>query len=241
LESPTSHRQVAPFICLRDVTKSYRGDIIALSEISLELDRGDLVLLVGPSGAGKSTLLRTLLAAERPDAGQIMVAGRDICRLQKRSLPYLRRNIGVVFQDFKLLDDRSALQNVSISLEIRGLPANEVRQRSVAALESVGLANATKTCVAALSGGEQQRVAIARAVVANPSIILADEPTGNLDPAWSKDILNLLNGVARDGTSVLIATHDPAVVEHADYSHLIRLESGRIVEQLEGRQQEGTA
>lgn len=217
-------------IKLFGVTKTFDGDVVALSDISLEIAKGELLVLTGPSGAGKSTLLRTIFAAERPDAGHIVIAGRNISRLRSSSIPYLRRNVGVVFQDFKLLGNRSALRNVAISLEIRGLPRKQVRQRALDALAAVGLQRSAHVRVAALSGGEQQRVAIARAVVGNPAILLADEPTGNLDPDWSRDILALLNAVAQRGTTVVIATHDPTVLENAAYSRLVRLDSGRVEE-----------
>lgn len=223
-----------PVIQLFDVTKVFDGRVTALRDVTLRVDKGELVLLTGPSGAGKTTMLRTIFAAERPDKGQIVIAGRNISRLRRSSIPYLRRNIGVVFQDFKLLPNRTALQNVGIALEICGLRRREVRRKAAAALALVGLEAEAHKQVCRLSGGEQQRVAIARAVVCKPSILLADEPTGNLDPERSHDILDLLDGIARAGTAVLLATHDPMVVQNAASTQIIRLESGRVTQMLPG-------
>lgn len=245
---PTPPASDCPVIQLFDVTKVFDGGrargenrrvdqakgVTALHEVTLRVDKGELVLLTGPSGAGKTTLLRTIFAAERPDAGQIVIAGRNISRLRRSSIPYLRRNIGVVFQDFKLLPDRTALQNVSVALEIRGVGRREVRRRGLVALEAVGLEAEAHKQVARLSGGEQQRVAIARAVVGEPAILLADEPTGNLDPERSHDILDLLADIARAGTAVLLATHDPMVVQNAASTQIVRLEAGRVRQILPG-------
>ena len=212
----------------RNVTKHY-GSIEALRDISLEIEKGSFVLLTGPSGAGKTTLLRTIFAAERPDEGEILLSGWNVTRLRKGSIPYLRRNIGVVFQDFKLLPDRSALRNVALTLEIRGLATKQVCERSEAALQAVGLEHRLHTRAGSLSGGEQQRVAIARAVVGSPSILLADEPTGNLDPVLAREILELLSRICRKGTTVVVATHDPLVVQTAACDMEVMLDHGRMV------------
>ncbi|MCC6750004.1 MAG: cell division ATP-binding protein FtsE [Deltaproteobacteria bacterium] len=221
-------------IQLRDVSKTFGSQVAALKGVTLHIRKGELVILTGPSGAGKTTLLRTIFAAERPDEGEILLAGRSISRLRRGSIPYLRRNIGVVFQDFKLLKERTALENVAVALEIRGLGGREVRRRSLEALAAVGLSDAAPTRVGVLSGGEQQRVAIARAVVGEPAIVLADEPTGNLDPERSHDILDLLDQIARRGTTVVLATHDPMVVEHAAATRVIQLAAGRVEGVLAG-------
>jgi cell division transport system ATP-binding protein len=205
------------------------GSIAALRNVSLEVEAGELVLLTGSSGAGKSTLLRTIFAALRPDEGRISIGGRDVTKLRASAIPYLRRNIGVVFQDFKLLKSRTALENVAMALEIRGLSRREVRRRSAAALEAVGLLDRAGAVAGTLSGGEQQRVAIARAVVGGPALVLADEPTGNLDPDLSRDILDLLGRATRRGATVLVATHDPLVVESAPATRVILLDRGTIV------------
>jgi cell division transport system ATP-binding protein len=198
-------------IQLDGVWKSFAGEP-ALRGVSLAVAAGDAVLLTGASGAGKTTLLELIFAAQRPDRGELRVAGRDLGRLSAASIPYVRRNIGVVFQDFKLLGDRSALANVSMPLEVLGLPARQVRARAAVALEAVGLGAKLATRAAALSGGEQQRVAVARAIVGEPAILLADEPTGNLDPELSLELLELFESIHQRGTTLLVATHDPAVV-----------------------------
>lgn len=213
---------------LMGVTKCFDGGIVALRDVSLRVNKGELVLLTGKSGAGKSTLLRTIFAAEVPQEGQIVIAGRNICRLRRSSIPYLRRNVGVVFQDFKLLGARSALANVAVALEIRGMRKKEVRRRSMESLDAVGLVDFAQRTVSRLSGGEQQRVAIARAIVGSPAILLADEPTGNLDPDRSIDILALLARIATEGTTVVVATHDPLVVAHAASDQIVELDEGRV-------------
>ncbi len=199
-------------IQLDGVWKSFAG-VPALRGVSLTVAAGDALLLTGPSGAGKSTLMRLLFAAEYADRGEISVAGRSLKRLRASSIPYVRRNIGVVFQDFKLLPDRTALENVAVAVEILELPRREVLMRSTMALEAVGLSTRAATRVGSLSGGEQQRVAVARALVGEPAILLCDEPTGNLDPERSRDLLSLFDEIHRRGTTILIATHDPQVVD----------------------------
>jgi cell division transport system ATP-binding protein len=194
------------------VWKSYAGQP-ALRGVSLEIAAGEAVLLTGPSGAGKTTLLRLIFAAERPDRGELLVAGRSLARLSSSSIPYVRRNIGVVFQDFKLLADMTVVENVAIALEILGLPRRQVRERAEAALDAVGLLHKATARAGALSGGEQQRVAIARAIVGEPAILLADEPTGNLDPERAQDLLALFEDIHARGTTILLATHDPQVVD----------------------------
>jgi cell division transport system ATP-binding protein len=199
-------------IRLDGVWKSFAG-APALRGVSLSVGAGDAVLLTGPSGAGKTTLLRLIFAAERPDRGELAVAGRSLGRLSDASIPYVRRNIGVVFQDFKLLGERSARDNVAMPLQILGLSPKEVRARAETALDAVGLAGRCDARAATLSGGEQQRVAVARAIVGEPTILLGDEPTGNLDPQRSRDLLELLEAIHQRGTTLLLATHDPAVVD----------------------------
>jgi cell division transport system ATP-binding protein len=199
-------------ICLDGIWKSFAGQP-ALRGVSLSVGHGDAVLLTGPSGAGKTTLLRLIFAAERPDRGELLVAGRNLARLRASSIPYVRRNIGVVFQDFKLLADRTARDNVAMPLQILGLGGRELRARALAALDAVGLAAKAEARTSSLSGGEQQRVAVARAIVGEPAILLADEPTGNLDPARARDLLALFDAIHQRGTTLLLATHDPAVVD----------------------------
>jgi cell division transport system ATP-binding protein len=199
-------------IRLDDVWKSFAG-VPALRGVTLSVADGDAVLLTGPSGAGKSTLLKLIFAAEKADRGDLLINGHSLGRLRASSIPYVRRNIGVVFQDFKLLGDRGALDNVAITLEILGLKRDEIRARSRAALEAVGLAHKSDSRADRLSGGEQQRVAVARALVGDPPILLCDEPTGNLDPDRARDLLFLLDEIHRRGTTLLVATHDPQVVD----------------------------
>jgi cell division transport system ATP-binding protein len=201
-------------IALERVTKRYgrHGECVALDDVSFAVGENEFVLLTGPSGAGKSTMLRLMFAAERPDLGRVLLLGRDIGRLRRSSIPYLRRNIGVVFQDFKLLPDRTALDNVALALEIRALPRRVIREKAADALAAVGLAWKLEVTPRRLSAGEQQRVAIARAIVGEPPILLADEPTGNLDPKLTQDLLLLFADVQRRGTTVILATHDLEVM-----------------------------
>jgi cell division transport system ATP-binding protein len=174
-----------------------------------------MALLTGPSGAGKTTLLRLLYLAERPDTGTLTLAGREVTRLRESSLPYVRRNIGVVFQDFRLLRERTALDNVRVPLEILGLPRKEVLRRALAVLAEVGLEGRSRVAAQKLSGGEQQRIALARALVARPALLLCDEPTGNLDTETAKGILALIGQAHEEGTTVVLATHDPHVIGFA--------------------------
>ncbi|HWB73787.1 MAG TPA: ATP-binding cassette domain-containing protein [Nannocystaceae bacterium] len=214
------------------VTMAYAGagaKTVALSDIGFAVAEGAFVLLSGPSGAGKSTLLKLVLAAERPDKGTIRVAGRDIHRLRRSSIPYLRRNVGAVFQDFKLLPDATPLENVALALQVLGLKPSEVEARARRALRAVELSAELRRPARCLSGGEQQRVAIARALAGEPAILLADEPTGNLDPRLTREILELLQSVCARGTTVMLASHDPRCVEHVVATHMLELEGGRLV------------
>lgn len=197
-------------IHLDDVWKSFDGRP-ALRGVTLHVGQGEAVLLCGPSGAGKTTLLRLIYLAETPDQGTLTLAGRDLGKLRRSSIPYVRRNIGVVFQDFKLMADRTVLDNVAVSLEVVGAPRAEALHRARAALDLVGLLPEAGRTVRTLPGGLQQRVAVARALCSNPPILLCDEPTGNLDPLRAHDLLELLENVRGRGTTLLVATHDPAV------------------------------
>lgn len=201
----------------------------ALVDIGFEVAEGAFAVLLGPSGAGKSTLLKLILAMERPQTGTIRVAGRDIQRLRRGSIPYLRRNVGAVFQDFKLLPEATPFENVAIALRVLGAPSREVHDKATRALRQVELDPTVKRAVRCLSGGEQQRVAIARAMAGDPAILLADEPTGNLDPRLTQEILDLLGSVVRTGTTVILATHDPRVREHACFDQELVLEAGLLV------------
>ena len=211
------------------VSKSYLPGTWALQDVSLEVGRGQFIFITGQSGAGKTTLLKLLFAAERPNEGQILVLGRNIARLQGRAVPALRRRVGVVFQDFKLLAHRTVEENVGFALDVMGTPRREARSRVFNTLRQVGLQHRRYHQPIALSGGEQQRVAIARALVGDPEILLADEPTGNLDPALSVEIIELMMGAANRGTTVIVATHDIALVERYRMRTL-RLEGGQLSE-----------
>jgi cell division transport system ATP-binding protein len=192
---------------LYHVIKKYPGtEAPALDDLNLKIDKGEFCLLTGPSGAGKTTLLRMLFLAERATRGQVLINGRNVARIRPSQVPYLRRNIGVVFQDFKLLQSASVGENVSLALEVQGRNPVHVREKAFDLLKQVGLAHKVDSKIEQLSGGEQQRVAIARALVTDPAILLCDEPTGNLDPERSKDIMELLVRANARGTTILVAT-----------------------------------
>ncbi|MCC7486541.1 MAG: ATP-binding cassette domain-containing protein [Burkholderiales bacterium] len=193
------------------VTKRYPGGHEALSGVSLAIEAGELVFVTGPSGAGKSTLMRLMAAIERPTAGTVMINGQNVGALRDRALPYLRRNFGLVFQDHKLLFDRSAFDNVALPLAIVGFPRREAARRARAALDKVGLLRHERANPVALSGGEQQRLALARAIVHRPAILLVDEPTGNLDAASAAALGELLKSFNEVGVTVVIASHDEAL------------------------------
>ncbi|MDA8290955.1 MAG: cell division ATP-binding protein FtsE [Actinomycetota bacterium] len=211
-----------------NVTKSYKGQPPALGGISLEIQKGEFVFLVGSSGSGKTTFLRLLLREAVPDTGAIWVAGRNIGELSHWRVPSLRRNLGCVFQDFRLLPNKTVTENVAFALEVIGRPRNVISNQVGQVLELVGLGQKGDRMPHELSGGEQQRVAIARAFVNRPLVILADEPTGNLDPATSQGIMKLLDRINRTGTTVVMATHDVGIVDTMR-RRVIELDRGRLV------------
>jgi cell division transport system ATP-binding protein len=211
-----------------NVTKVYKNGTVAVRNVSLDIQKGEFVFLVGPSGSGKTTCIRMLLREELPDRGRIWVAGREIIHMPKWRVPYLRRNVGCVFQDYRLLPNKTVFQNVAFALEVIGRPKNVVETQVPQVLELVGLAKKRDNLPSELSGGEQQRVAVARAFVNRPLILLADEPTGNLDPGTSQGIMRLLDRINRTGTTVVIATHDAALVDWMR-RRVVELDQGTVV------------
>ena len=212
-----------------NVSKRYPGGYEALSGVNLHLDEGELAFLTGHSGAGKSTLLKLLMLLERPTSGALLINGKNVSRLPNFRIPSYRRQLGVVFQDHQLLMDRTVFDNVALPLQVAGFSRKETGRRVRAALDSVGLLSKEKQSPLALSGGEQQRVGIARAVVHKPRILLADEPTGNLDPELSAEIMNLFQRFQDVGVTVLIATHDIDLINRLNH-RIVRLEQGTVVD-----------
>lgn len=216
---------MAAMVVFSNVTKRYPGGITALDSFSLDMQEGEFLFVTGPSGAGKTTIIRLLLAEERPTSGQVIVARRNVSSLRESAIPFLRRNIGVVFQDFRLLDSRNVFDNVGITLEVLGLSRKETRAKVGQTLEILGLSKLAGHYPPMLSGGEQQRVAIARAVVNDPPLIVADEPTGNLDSALSLNVMDLLMESHRRGATVLVATHDEMLMNRYR-ARCVRIEDG---------------
>jgi cell division transport system ATP-binding protein len=216
-------------IAFQNVSKQYSAHATALRDVSLDIAKGELVYLAGPSGAGKSTLLKMIAAIERPTAGSVLVNGQDIGKLRREGVPFLRRNLGLIFQQQKLLNDRHILANAMMPLLVTGASKSEAEQRARAALDKVGLLDRAKALPLELSGGEQQRVAIARAIVNRPQIILADEPTANLDRASADKVLDALRAFHRAGVTCLISTHDEQVLDGA--ARVIHLNQGELVKE----------
>ena len=217
-----------PIILLENVSKAYTAGIPALNNVTLSINKGEFVFVVGDSGSGKSTLIKLLLRELVPTSGRIYVNGTDVVRLKRRHIPKFRRNLGVVFQDFRLLKDRNVYENVAFAQRIIQMPNREIRKNVPAILSTVGLAGKYKAKPKQLSGGEQQRVALARALVNKPQILLADEPTGNLDPKNSWEIMNLLEKINNNGTTVLVVTHNREIV-NAMQKRVITMKKGIIV------------
>jgi len=216
-------------IQIYNVGKAYQKDSAALEEVTLKIPKGDFVYITGPSGAGKSTLLKLLYGAEKPNRGQILIDGQNLTRMGASRIPLLRRRLGIVFQDFKLLSARTIYENVAFPLEVQGKKRFEISKKVYQALKQVGLEHKLQRRPLELSGGEQQRVAIARALVVDPIVLLADEPTGNLDPEATLAIMELFRGANARGTTVLLATHDREMIRRFPRRQIV-LEGGRLVE-----------
>ncbi len=214
-------------ISFQDVTKDYDNQT-ALRNITFSVDKGEMVFVTGPSGSGKTTLLKLIYCAEKPDAGTISVAGFETAVLKESTVPALRRHIGIVFQDFRLLENKNVFENVAIALRIRGVSEREMKTRVYDSLKTVNLRHKSDAYPKSLSGGEQQRVVIARAIVAEPTVLLADEPTGNLDPDTAAGVMRTFKDVNAKGTTILIATHNRDLFRHTGRK-VIRLDSGNLV------------
>jgi cell division transport system ATP-binding protein len=227
-EAPRQPRRRAPIIELRDVTKVYSGGHMALDRVSLAIDRGEFAFLVGPTGCGKSTLIKLLIRELESTEGTVRIAGRDIGAMPEKKVPHLRRNIGTVFQDFKLLPDRTVYDNVAYALQVLGAGRAEIREKVPETLRLVGLSTKLHSYPDQLSGGEQQRVSIARAFVNHPPLLLADEPSGNLDPVTSIGVMQLLYRINKTGTTVVVVTHDREMVDNMQ-RRVIELYEGRVV------------
>jgi cell division transport system ATP-binding protein len=212
-----------------NVSKSYRPGVYAIAGVSFTVDKGEFVFLTGPSGAGKSTLLRLLLRADTPTSGDIIVNGRNLARMGSGQVQAYRRGVGFVFQDFKLIARKTVYDNLALLPRLMGVPETQLRRRAVQALNEVGLAGRQDDWPLTLSGGEQQRVAIARALVSEPALVLADEPTGNLDPILSLEVMSLFRAINARGTTLLIATHDRALIRHLG-KRVITLDHGHVTE-----------
>ncbi|KGP77091.1 ABC transporter [Desulfosporosinus sp. Tol-M] len=214
-------------IQLTNVSKIYPNGARALIDVNLRIGKGEFVFLVGPSGAGKSTLIKLFFRDETPTRGQVMINSKNLVRMKGRDVPYLRRNIGVIFQDFKLMTNKTVRENVAFALEVIGVSRKEIQIRTRTTLELVGLARKENVYPHELSGGEQQRVCVARAIINNPALLMADEPTGNLDPETAWEIMELLYNINKRGTTIVMATHAKAIVNKMQ-KRVITIENGRV-------------
>lgn len=212
----------------RNVTKRYDHDVVALSDINIVIDKGEFVFLAGPSGSGKSTFLKLMLKEEVPSEGTVIVNDRDLSTVKEREVPYVRRKIGCVFQDFRLLYDKTVYENIVLALRVVGASDREIKTAVASALRQVGLNDKEDSYPNQLSGGEQQRVGLARALVTRPPIIIADEPTGNLDDETAREIMKMLYEINANGTTIIMVTHDHSILESSG-KRVINLEKGKIV------------
>lgn len=219
-------------IRLKNVKKQYKNGVVAIHDMNLNIQKGDFVFVIGATGCGKSTLIKMLYREEKPTEGKILIAGLDVGKLRNRKVYKLRRRIGVVFQDYKLLNRMNAYENVAFAQEIFGIPKSEIHPRVLKVLELVGLKNKAKSYPNELSGGEQQRVAIARAIINEPKILICDEPTGNLDEKTSMEIMKVLDEINKLGTTIIMVTHDRDIVERMK-KRVLLLDAGRIVKDYE--------
>ena len=213
---------------VKDVCKTYPNGTEALRHVNLSVEKGEFVFIVGSSGAGKSTFLKLIMCEERANSGEIIVNGRNLATVRKRDVPYLRRTMGIVFQDFRLIDHMTVYDNVAFAMHIVGASARDIRKRVPYMLGLVGLQKKQRAYPSQLSGGEQQRVGLARALINNPSMIIADEPTGNIDPALSFEIVDLLSEINRRGTTILMVTHEHRLVKHF-HRRVIEIHGGQVV------------
>ncbi|GIM28269.1 cell division ATP-binding protein FtsE [Clostridium polyendosporum] len=212
----------------KNVSKVYKSDVQALSDVNVQIKQGEFVFLVGPSGAGKSTFIKMLLKEVEPSSGQILMESTDLSAIKRKQIPFYRRKIGMVFQDFRLIPTLNIYENVAFAMRVVGAPPKEIRKRVPLVLALVGLSDKYKMFPNQLSGGEQQRVSIARAIVNNPQVLIADEPTGNLDPETAKDIMGIIDDINKAGTTVVMATHAKEIVNEME-KRVIAIEKGTIV------------
>lgn len=219
-------------IRMKDVNKRYKNGVSAIYDLNLKIEKGDFVFIIGSTGCGKSTLIKMLYREEKPTSGKIIVGGIDVAKLRNRKVYKLRRKLGVVFQDFKLLNRSTVYENVAFALEVFGLPKSEIHSKVIKVLDLVGLKHKAKNYPTELSGGEQQRVAIARAIVNGPKLLICDEPTGNLDEVTSMEIMSVLEAINEMGTTIIMVTHDTEIVNKMK-KRVILLDSGRIVKDFE--------
>lgn len=220
--------RIDAMILLSNVSKTYPNGSTALDDVSFFIERGEFVFIVGPSGAGKSTLIKLLMHEETATSGQVIINNKDIGKLKRRQIPYLRRSMGVVFQDFRLLSNKTVYENVAFAMDIIGASRKEIRKQVPNVLSLVGLSHKAKSYPRELSGGEQQRVALARALVNNPAFLIADEPTGNLNPKVAMEIMELLDNINKRGTTIIMATHAKDIVDTMK-KRVIAIEEGKIV------------